>query len=86
LELTCHSHGKRLYAGLGLRSRFPVIRLRLRLQEGFEPLKKLGSVHPKINLEILSTKKRENMFNNGFGFGVGVKIDLRVPYHLKRLR
>jgi hypothetical protein len=68
-----------------LKSRFPVIRVRLRLQEGLEPLKKLGSVNPKINLEILSTKKRENMFNDGFGFGVGVKIDVRDPNHLERL-
>ena len=43
-------------------------------------------VNPKMNLEILSTKKRDNMFNDGIGFGVGVKIDVRDPNHLECLR
>ena len=68
-----------------LKSRFPVTRLRLQLQEGLEPLKKLGACQPKINLEILSTKKRGDMFNDGAGSGVGVRIDLKNPGQLEKL-
>jgi hypothetical protein len=71
---------------LWLKARFPVVQKRLALCGGLEPLRRLGAVDPKINLEVLSTKVRNDMFNDGVGMGVGVAIDLSNPEHLVRLR
>ncbi|MBN1999299.1 hypothetical protein JW935_17200 [candidate division KSB1 bacterium] len=68
-----------------LKARFPVIRIPLRIKGGLEPLKRLGAVNPKINLEVLATKKFNNMFNNGDGYGIGVRIFLNDAEQLSKI-
>lgn len=68
-----------------LKERFPVAVIPLKLKHGLEPLRAKGAVDPRINLEIISTKKRNDMFNLGIGSGVGVRIDPWNPNHLKKI-
>jgi hypothetical protein len=69
-----------------LKKLFPVQKQRLKLMYGLEPLEKLNAIKPLVNLEVLSTKKLNNMFNEGTGIGIGIKIDLARPSQLEKLK
>jgi hypothetical protein len=62
-----------------LKARFPVARIPLRIAGGLAPLRQMGAANPKINLEVLSTKRLDDMFNTGRGRGVGVRLELDDP-------
>lgn len=68
-----------------LKKRFPVNVILLKLKFGLDPLKAKGAVDPRINLEVISTQKRNDMFNLGMGSGVGIRIDPWDKEHLNKI-
>jgi hypothetical protein len=65
-----------------LKQRFEPTRMRLAIQGGLSALLRVGAIKPRLNLEVLSTKALNNMFNRGEGLAVGVLMDVPGKQYL----